>query len=457
MSFLPPRRVLAGLALFLSALAAGCTGPGAPAERTARQQVDRIGRELKPANARAALPALRPDSPPADFVRFAVLKHPAVAAAYHDWHASVEGIAPARSLPDPNFTFQADITDTLTSFMPGLMFDFMAPGKRAAMGREATAASDVAYRAYVGTVLRTAAEVRRTWIEFAYLDEVHQLYATTLETAEQGLALANSDYTTSRGMVSFDKQARWQNEAARHRAHHAALADRQAAARSRFRSALGLGPDDPDPPWPHPALTATPLPPEDELWRRTASTNPGLAQMRAMVDMAVAGVEVARKAGTPDYSLGLMADLKANPLLLRPTATLTLPVWRDKIAATIASAEARRDAAAARVTVEQLSLAAEFAQLLYMVREADRTLAYMDNFAIPNFERTLASIEAGIQSGMGAIDMIPETRMMILDMRHDRAAMLRDRELAATDLMLLAAAVGPVDSPLLVDPTAVHP
>ncbi|HEY0944057.1 MAG TPA: TolC family protein, partial [Opitutaceae bacterium] len=143
----------------VAGLLAGCTGiPGAE-EIRARARVSQIDAALRLSSAERDLPALRADSPSSDYLRFALLKHPGVAAAFHDWRASVEAITPARSLPDPQLTFEADIADMVMTFMPGLMFDFMTPGKQAAMGREAAAASEVAYRTYATTVLRTAAAV----------------------------------------------------------------------------------------------------------------------------------------------------------------------------------------------------------------------------------------------------------------------------------------------------------
>ncbi|MDI1337445.1 MAG: TolC family protein [Lacunisphaera sp.] len=447
------RRIFAIAATLAALLFAGCTGPSS-AERSARDQVEQIGDQLKSTAIKPALPSLRTDSPLADFARYAVLNHPAVFGAYQDWRASMEAIAPARALPDPKLTFEADIADTLMTFMPGLMFDFMTPGKRAAMGREATAASQVAYRVYVSTVLRTAADVRKGWIDLAYQDEVIRLREASLTTFDQALAVAQVDYTTGRGMSTLENQIRLASEVTRLRSDLANLQDRRTAIRQAFKSTLGLAASDPDPAWPQIALTSTVLPPDEELWRRTQESNPGLAQMRAMVEMALAGVAVARKAGTPDFSLGLMADLKADPLMLRPTATVTLPIWRGKIAAAIASAEARRDAASARVSAEQLNLAAELAQMLFMVRESDRMIAYIDQTALPNYDRTIASVEAGYQSGMTGLAMIPETRLMAIGMQAERAAALRDRENAVTGLLLMIAAA-PAGSPLLAESPAV--
>ena len=439
-----PRFIVVSTGLLL----AGCVA-ASHEEQAAAARLQQTGAVLRPAGRKPDLPVLTADSSLANYLRYALLNHPQVGAAFYDWRAAVEAITPARSLPDPQLTFQADIADTLMTFMPGIMFDFMTRGKRVAMGREAAAVSEVAYRNYATTVLRTAATVRKAWIEIAYVDEALRLREASLDAIGQSAALNASDYATGRGMATLGTQVLFLNSTAQVRATIAALEDRRSAARTEFKSALGLSPDDADPPWPHLALTTTPLPPEPELWRAAKAVNPELASMRAMVEMAMAGVEVANTTGTPDFALGAMIDLKADPLMVRPTASLTLPIWRDKIAATIAAAEARRDAAVARLNAEQLNLAAELAQMLYMVRESERMISYLEATALPNLERSLASAEAAYQSGMDGPGMIPQTRLMALGMRLERLEALRQRETAVTDLLLMIADVAPADTTLL--------
>lgn len=428
----------------LLVLVSGCTVVPSAAEKQARTDSTHLGEVLHAAN--QPLPAS--GAPLADYVRFAVLRHPQVLAAYSDWRASVLAIAPTRALPDPKLTFEADVTDTLMTFMPGLMFDFMTPGKRRAMADEMTAASTVSYRNYLAMVLRTAADVRKAWVELAFAEEALKLRQDSLQALAQSQELAQIDYTTGRGMGTLSESVRLNNDLAKVRSDLAVLGDRQRAARTRFKSSLGLKVTDNDPAWPEGALTATILPDENELWRRTSAANAGLAQMRAMVDMARASIEVAKKAKTPDFAVGAMADLKADPLMVRPTASITLPIWREKIAANIAAAEARREANVARVSAEEINLAAELAQMLYMVREADQMIRYIEQTALPGYERVIATAEAAYQSGMGSPAMIPESRLMALNMRIERLSALRERELAVTDLLLMTADIAPADSPL---------
>ena len=441
--------LLAGLLVLL----AGCTVLPSEAEKQAQSESTRVGEVLH-----STVPDLPiPPAPVADYMRYAVLRHPKVLAAYSDWRASVFAIAPTRASPDPQLTFEADVTDTLMTFMPGLMFDFMSRGKRRAMADETTAASQVAYRAYVISVLEVATGVRKAWLELAYVDEALRLRDSALGALNQATAMAGADYVTGRGMGTLEAQLRLQNEVAKVRAELASLGDRRIAARMRFRSALGLTAADAEPTWPQATLAPTVLPSEDELWRRALAANPELGQMRAMVEMAIAGVVVARKAGNPDFTFGAMVDLKADPLMFRPTATVTLPIWREKIRSSIAAAEARHDAEVARVGAEQLNLAAELAQMLYMIRESDRMIENIDTTVLPNYARLITSIEAGYQAGMTGPGMIPETRVMALAMQLERAAALRDRENAVTDLLLMTADIAPTDTALLAAPATSHP
>ena len=333
------------------------------------------------------------------------------------------------------------------SLMPGVMFDLMTPGKRAAMGHEAQAGATVARRQYEGALVRVAAAARKALLELSYLDEAILLRDSSVASAEQTAALAASEYAAGRGMgASLEVQLKSSDEAARLRSESAGLGERRIAARARFKSALGLLPTDPDPLWPRHQLAVTPLPPADELWRRVQTANPDLATMRAMVEMAVAGVDVAQRRGTPDFTVGLMADVKQAPWMWRPTATMTLPIWRGKIRETIAAAQARHDAASARVDAEQLTMAAELAQMLAMVREADRMIGYIDTSALPSLERTRATATSGYRTGASGATMIAAAGGMELAMRAERLAALRERELAVVDLLAITSEVAP-DSP----------
>ena len=446
----PFRLIVTASALLL----AGC----ATASREERATLDRVrdaGALLRPAGHNPDLSSLTAESSLADYLRFALLNHPQVEAAYDDWRGAALAIAPARALPDPKLTFQADIAGTLTSLMPGLMFDLMNPGRRTAMAGEAAAASEVAHRRYLTAVLNTAAEVKKAWIDLSALEETRRLQQQALGLAEEAIRFSHAEHATMHAMGSLDQLAQQLNDAGRLRLAVANLDDQRNAARARLKAALGLAREAADPPWPAPsALSATPLPGDDAFWAAVRTANPRLGEMRAMVAMAAAAVAVEQRTRTPEIAAGLMADVKMNPVLWRPLGEISLPLWRQKIAAAVAAARARHDAAAARLQAEELMVAADLARLTFMVREADRMVAYLDETALPNLRQSLASLSAAYVTGMTGFAMIPETQKMILAMQIERVAALRDREETLTDLSLLVAGTPPAGAPLPVNSVA---
>jgi cobalt-zinc-cadmium efflux system outer membrane protein len=62
---------------------------------------------------------------------------------------------------------------------------------------------------------------------------------------------------------------------------------------------------------------------------------------------------------------------------------MSLPVWRDKIAAQIAAAQAGQRAAEARLSAEQITMTVDFAMKTYDYREVTRNLALLREKLIP--------------------------------------------------------------------------
>jgi hypothetical protein len=133
-----------GTVLFLS----GCKGIRTEGEKTARRDLQQISEQYRPGGEPAELPALRPEAGLSNYLAYALLNQPRVAAAYQAWAASVEQITRERSLPDPVFGFQADIAEAVNMLMFGLSQQFPGPGKLKARARVATAQSETRYYAY---------------------------------------------------------------------------------------------------------------------------------------------------------------------------------------------------------------------------------------------------------------------------------------------------------------------
>lgn len=446
-------RVPAALAFI--ALVSGCTGIPAPGELEARQGAGDLSGAYRPFGRKPDLPPLTPQSGLSDFLRFAMLNQPSVEAAYFDWLASVESITVARSLPDPRLTFETDITRIVETIMPGLMLDFPALAKLSARGQAASAESQAKHFAFEMAVLKAANALKRTYYQLHFLEEKIRVERRTLELAADLEKIARQQNEV--GKVTMQDALRAQIEQDRLRNDIANLEDSRGPLLAAFKAALGLGNADTDPPAPQ----RFEITPDDFDIERVLSAafarNPRIKSMEADVRRAEALIRAARRERWPDVSVGLEADALAVPTMYRPGFSLTLPVWRDKIAAQIAEAQATKGAAEARLSSEEINLAAELAEKSFMVRQAGRNLALARDVVGPKARQSLEVARSSYLTGKTEFFNLVDTWRTVLSVEIEALEAQTERELALADLSLLVAALPPVGAPMLSPAPATMP
>jgi outer membrane protein TolC len=417
-------------------VAAGCRTAPTAAEKVERERLEAEAKRFLP-KYRPALPALTADSAPAEQLRWAMLNQPSVTAAYFDWAAAVARIPAARTPPDPRLTVQADIQKVVMSLMPGLMFDFPGPGKLAAGAEIASAESEAKYHAFTQAALQAAFNMKKASCELRTLDARLELSRRTLSLMVEMEQLAEARNAAGKATLQDVLRARIEQE--RMRSEIRNLEDSRAPLLERFKAALGITPEQPAPPAPKqffpeaPAGAGTAARLDDALQR-----NPELLAMQAEIRRADAELTLARKANIPDFNAGLEADVKAVPLMFRPSAGMTLPVWRERIASDVTAAESAKHAAAARLAAARIMLAAEFAEKRFMVREAERNLELLSNQLIPLAERALEAAKSGYAAGSGDfLDLLDAQRTLIgFRLAQEDARLQRELALAALALVL---------------------
>lgn len=442
-------RCLAVAAPFVIATLAGCTGTPTASERQARTDIQTIRSTYRPGDAKPTLPNLTRESPLADYLRYAMLNNPRVEAAYYTWAASVERITGARSLPDPRLTFESDITNMLATVMPGLMIDLPGPGKLKAAGDVAAGESRVSYFAFKSEVLRAAFAVKSSYYRLHFLEDTIRVQSETLSLLSELESLARQQVGAGKGTIQ--DVLRTQIERDQLATQLANLKDSRSVLLAEFRAALGLGPKSAEVPVPIAFEPASQPPTADEILARAATHNPQLGQMEAEVRRAEGMLDLARLSRVPDFSVGVMADVKASPVMWRPTASMTLPIWRDKIAAMIAAAQAEKQAAEARLTAEQIGVAAELASMLYMYRESARNVELYGTTLLPKARQSLDAARSGYAVGRATfLDVIDAQRqLLVFDLSLIEAR--TQQELTLTSISLLITGTPPQNAPLLPD------
>ena len=426
---------------------AGCRGVPAPGEKQAHRDLGAVVGEYRLNNHPAALPELTPDSSLSNFVAFALLNPPTVQAAFYDWSASVENITVTRSLPDPQLTFQSYIQNIITSLMPGFAWNFPGPGKLKARGRAAAAESQSKYFAFESAVLQTAFNLERAYYQLGLLEEQLRLKRETLSLLENQEWVVRSQNVTGAG--SLTDLLRVQSERDRAQTELANLEDSRRSLMANFKAALGLTPDQPDPPVPANFELSHENPDADELLRVAFARNPQLKVMEADVRVAEAGITVAYKERVPDFSAALMADVKASPWLYWPQLSMSLPIWRDKLAAEVAQAKANEMAAKSRLKAGQIDLAVNFAEKLFAYHETSRNLTLLENKLIPKARQSLEIVRASYRAGTVDFSNLTDVERALLDLKLEAVQTRTDNEIALAGLSLLVAGLPPANAPLL--------
>lgn len=434
-------------AAMLALLLAGCKGIPTRSERAARQDLQTLRERYRPGQRQAALPALDTNATLGTLLTYAMLNQPRVEAAYYDYAAAVERITVERSLPDPRLTLELDIQEVVTIVMPGLMTEVPWVKKLRLRADVASAEGQARYFAFESAVLQTAFDVKRPYYQLHFLNERIRINRETLSLVGELEQIARAQ--AAAGKVTLQDVLRAQIEQERLRTEITNLDDSRHPLLAQLKAALGLRADQPNPPVPA-NFESTPLDlTSEKLYATALARNPRLKQMEAEVRLAETGIRLAHQSKLPDFNIGVEADVKASPVLWRPTLGVTLPIWRDKIAAEIAGAQARKSAAQARWSAEQIQLAVEFADKSFMYREATRNLALLTDVLLPKARQSLEVARSGYSTAKVDFINVLDAERSLLEFQLAEVDARTRRELALAELSLLIVGLPPAGAPVL--------
>ena len=440
-SHLPQYSYLLAFALLL----AGCKGIPTKEEKQARSDAQSVSNLYRPHDEPPRLPELKTDSPFDDYLRFAILNQPQVEAAYYDWLASIERITQQRSLPDPRLTFEMYIQDIITSIMPGLMMDFPGPGKLPARARLAAAETEPKYFVFESSVLQAAFNLKKSFFKLHFLEERIRVNHHSLGLLAELEKLARAQNEV--GKVTLQDVLRAQIERDRLKTEVANLEDSRNSLLAQFKAALGLRADQPTPPVPTRFESAPLNLSSEDLLKAAIERNPRIKGMAAEVRRAEASIALARKSRVPDFAAGFEADVKPSPIIWNPQFSMTLPIWRDKIAAEIAEAQAGKRATQARLTSEEIALAVEFAEKSFMYREAARSISLLQDQLIPKQRQSLEVARSGYIAGQIDFFNLTDAEQTLLRFSLSEVDAHEQRELALAELSLMVLGIPPPGPP----------
>lgn len=426
---------------------AGCRGISTPSERQSVKQLQSLTTTYHPGDRRATLPTLDVNASLAAFLTYAMLNQPRVEAAYYEYAAAIQRITVERSLPDPRLTLELDIQEVVTTVMPGLMTDLPWMKKLRLRADVASAESEAKYFAFEMAVLQAAFDVKRPYYQLFFLKDRLRVTGETLALVEQLEQIARTQVEA--GKATLQDVLRAQIDQDRLKTEIANLDDSRNPLLAQFKAALGLNAEQPPPPMPT-QFESTPLDlTSEEIFATALMRSPRLKGMEAEVRMADAGIRLARISKLPDFNVGIEVDAKASPVMTRPTMGVTLPIWRDKIAAEISAAQGLKHAAEARLSAEQIQLAVEFADKSFMYREATRTMKLLVESLLPKARQALEVARSGYSAGKVDFIDVQEAQRTLLEFELAAVDARIRRELVLAEVSLLIAGITPSDAPIL--------
>jgi outer membrane protein TolC len=436
-------------------LLGGCKGIPTEAEKAARKQSQAVAATYRPNDQKPVLPVLTANSGLSNYLTFAMLNQPKVEIAYYDWRASIERITQARSLPDPQFTFQMDIQNVITSIMPGLMGSLPWPDKLRLGAHVASAESQSKYFAFQSAVLSSAFDVKRSYYLLYFLTEKVRIDRETLGLL--GDLEKSARAQNEAGKVTLQDVLRAQIEQDGLNNEITNLEDSRSALVAQFKAALGLRASDLEPPMPSRFESTALNLSGDQVFNAALAQNTQLKAMEADVRAAEASILLAKKSSRPDFTLGFMGDAKTSPTLYRfpgNPGTMTLPIWRDKIAAQIAEAQADKRSAEARLSDAQITLAVDVAERTFLYREATRNLSLLNDQLLPKARQSLEVARSGYLAGQIDFFNLIDAERTLLGFELNKAEVATQREVALAELSLIVQGMPPAMEATAPSPTS---
>jgi hypothetical protein len=145
----------------------------------------------------------------------------------------------------------------------------------------------------------------------------------------------------------------------------------------------------------------------------------------------------------PDTSVGFMADAKMSPVLYRPWGTVSIPLWRDKLAALVAEAQANKRAGEARLSAEQIGLAVDVAERAFVYRETTRNLDVLQRALLPKQRQSLELAQSAYLAGQVDFLNVTEAEQTLLRFKLDEVEARTQRELSLAELSLIMQGMPP--------------
>jgi len=415
-------------------LLAGCASP---VENSLRLQHEVVRREFYVAEG-VTDPALRPA--PAlmtldDYLQHAFRNHPGLRAAFERWQAALERIPQARSLDDPEVTFEYFIRQMDTRYQVNVTQSFPAPGMLRLRSAEAGADVLAAMHAFDAARFSLFENVNRAFYEYRYLARATAVTAESHRLLTELEQAADARYRA--GASSFADLINIQVEKERSGDRLISLREQRRVQSAGLAALLNL-PAEVLLPWPNFEAPGPVWIDEASLAGQLADLNPELKEAGARVEAAAYRREMARRSGWPRFMLGagwmVMPGKNGDESDVGLMAGVSVPVWRGRYRAERREAGALLQSATYDQADLRNRLRAELSRAVFQFREAERQMALFNDSLLPKAGQALAAAQEAYAEGQADFTVLMDARRTWLEFQLLAERAVADREIALGDI-----------------------
>ncbi len=390
-------------------------------------------------------PGLEAEAGLQEYVHYALAHNPGMRAAFEQWQAALEGIAPAQARPDPRFAVGYFVRPVETRVGPqewrlGLAQTFPWFGQLALQGKMESATAQAERQRYEAARLDLVFQVESAYYELYYLERAIAIQASNLQWLNSLEKVAQANYRAGRG--SQADVLKIQMELGKLADELQSLRDRRSPVRTRFNALLNRPTGAAVPP----VVELPPVPPlPDQV---VLEHHPVLRAHDFETERARTAVEKAQREGYPTWTLSFdyiatsgrevaapLADEGKDPLVAM--LSLNLPLDRSKYRAGVRQARAWQHAAELERQERENQLEARLQLALYRWQDSRRKIDLYRDSLLPRAEQALDVTHQAFAAGKGSfLDLIDAQRLRLeIQLGKERALADHARHRAEIDLL----------------------
>lgn len=397
-----------------------------------------------PASRDGDLPLLDEQSTLDDYLAYAALSNPGLAAAFYRWQAALERVTQVGVLPDPRFNYSYFIRNVETRVGPqrqkfGVSQRFPWFGKLQLGEDAATRMADAARERYETVKLDLFSRVKQAWYEYSYIARAVEITGENVQLLTYFERVARAKYKV--GSANHADIIKAQVELGQLEDRLLAVRDQVRPAVARLNTAMNRESDAPLP-WPGPMIEDPVRVDEADLILRMREQNPELKALASVAERELAVFDLARKANYPDFTFSLdyidtgdaldssMPESGKDPVAAM--FSINIPLWRGKYRAGENEALSNHTAVLLQREERENRLVSSLEETLYHFRDAGRKIDLYRDSLLPKAQQSLEVTQKAYATDKADFLDLIDTQRTLLQFRlsHQRALADRAQRLA---------------------------